>query len=480
MNQRLCNKRQRFSIRKYHFGAASVLVGALLLLGQGTVSASENIPSNVELGPVNLSRGGGDSVSEETQIASMETEESANQQSLQAPSVEPQSPATVSVDPDNNGSSAVAEETGDFAENASAPISDGLVSAERDSESLDTKTPDSLYAMRSAPNIETRSAEERAAYVGSERSAESDVAPMLRNAAQLADKYEIPGNKFVYMVYTGENTRPDEILKQGLVLKDKAAGEEITDKATIEALVKSVELGVYNGSGVKVNSKFPNSAAGMGTRLFKFNYKVTFVDGSVIDQIKTTSQNKLNDGMPTNSLYVLPGLTMEAKQDLVYEIGTDVPLSQDFEALKQFYTATIAAEAFDTLKSVVASVNFKGPNVVGDKLKTDAVGSYEVQGGFSVIDQKTQQNVADFSLEKPFSYRVIDKGNLREEIEKEKDELTAKLYNDATQTTKDTYDKALAQANLVEQDPKTTQELIDKARAELEKARLGLELQPVV
>ncbi|HEL2028946.1 TPA: FIVAR domain-containing protein, partial [Streptococcus suis] len=410
----------------------------------------------------------------------METEESANQQSLQAPSVEPQSPATVSVDPDNNGSSAVAEETGDFAENASAPISDGLVSAERDSESLDTKTPDSLYAMRSAPNIETRSAEERAAYVGSERSAESDVAPMLRNAAQLADKYEIPGNKFVYMVYTGENTRPDEILKQGLVLKDKAAGEEITDKATIEALVKSVELGVYNGSGVKVNSKFPNSAAGMGTRLFKFNYKVTFVDGSVIDQIKTTSQNKLNDGMPTNSLYVLPGLTMEAKQDLVYEIGTDVPLSQDFEALKQFYTATIAAEAFDTLKSVVASVNFKGPNVVGDKLKTDAVGSYEVQGGFSVIDQKTQQNVADFSLEKPFSYRVIDKGNLREEIEKEKDELTAKLYNDATQTTKDTYDKALAQANLVEQDPKTTQELIDKARAELEKARLGLELQPVV
>lgn len=298
MNQRSCNKRQRFSIRKYHFGAASVLVGALLFLGQGTVSASENTGSSVDLAPGNLS------------------------------------PATVSVDPDNNGSSAVAEETGDFAGNASAPTSDRLVSAVSDLESHDATTPDSLYAMRSAPDRETRSAEERAATLENDTS-NFDIGPTLRNAAQLADKYEIPGNKLVYMIYTGEDTRPDEILKQGLVLKEKNTGQEITDKTTIESLVKSVELGVYNGSKVKVDSKFPNSAAGMGTRLFKFNYKVTFVDGSVINQIQTTSQNKLNDGMPTNSLYVLPGLTMEAKQDLVYEIGTDVPLSQDFEALKQ-------------------------------------------------------------------------------------------------------------------------------------------------
>ncbi|WP_415671321.1 sialoglycan-binding domain-containing protein, partial [Streptococcus pluranimalium] len=167
---------------------ASVLLGALLLLGQGTVSASENTASSVELAPGNLSQE--DSASGETPIASIEKEESANQ-TFQEPSVEPQSPATVSVDADNRGYSAIAEETGDLAENDSAstqddldgdgfsndaedvadsdkndaaPISDRLVSDVSDSEILDTKTPASLYTTRSAADIETRSAEKRATH----------------------------------------------------------------------------------------------------------------------------------------------------------------------------------------------------------------------------------------------------------------------------------------------------------------------------
>ncbi len=407
MNQRTYNKRQRFSIRKYHFGAASVLVGALLLLGQGTVSASENTASSVELAPGNLSQG--DSASGETPIASIEKEESANQ-TFQEPSVEPQSPATVSVDADSRGYSAVAEETGDLAENDSAstqddldgdgfsndaedavdsdkndaaPISDRLADDVSDSEILDAKTPASLYTTRSVADIETRSAKKRAAHVGSERSfalrstvsleseaaalekntSNVDIDPTLRSATLLADQYEISGNKTVYMVYNGQNSRPDEILKQGLVLKEIATGTEITDKKTIESLVKSVELGVYKGNRAKVDNEFPNSAAGMGTRAFQFNYKVTFQDGSFIDQIKVTKQNngdyKLNPGMPVNNLYVLPGITIEGKKDLVYEIGADVPLNYTFEDLKKFYTATISANAFDTLKEVVDTVTFE-------------------------------------------------------------------------------------------------------------------------
>ena len=38
--------RQRFSIRKYHFGAASVLLGAALVLGGGQVAADEPSASN--------------------------------------------------------------------------------------------------------------------------------------------------------------------------------------------------------------------------------------------------------------------------------------------------------------------------------------------------------------------------------------------------------------------------------------------------
>ncbi|WP_415671316.1 GA-like domain-containing protein, partial [Streptococcus pluranimalium] len=503
-------------------------LGALLLLGQGTVSASENTASSVELAPGNLSQE--DSASGETQIASIEKEESANQ-TFQEPSVEPQSPATVSVDADSRGYSAVAEETGDLAENDSAstqddldgdgfsngaedaddsdkndaaPISDRLADDVSDSEILDTKTPTSLYTTRSAADIETRSAEKRATHVGSERSvalrstvsleseeaalekntSNFDIDPTLRSATQLADQYEIPGNKIVYMIYTGENRRPDEILKQGLVLKEITTGTEITDKKTIESLVKSVELGVYKGNRAKVDNQFPNSAAGMGKRAFVFNYKVTFVDGSEINQIKTRLQNngdyKLIDGMPANSLYVLPGVTMQGKTDLVYEIGTEVPLAYNFDGLKQFYTATVATTEFETLKPMVETVDFVGSNVVGNKLKTDKVGSYEVEGGFSVKDQKTQQDFKTFSVRVPFTYRVIDKSSLREELGKVNENLTTKLYNDATQTTKDTYDKALEQANSVEKDLKTTQELIEKAQGELEKARLGLELQPVV
>ncbi|MGT2714330.1 sialoglycan-binding domain-containing protein, partial [Streptococcus pluranimalium] len=123
MNQKSCNKRQRFSIRKYHFGAASVLLGALLLLGQGTVSASENTASNAEVAPVSLSQG--DSASGETQMASKDTEESANQH-LQVPSVELQSPTTVSVDADNNGHRGVAEETVDLAEKNPASTPEDL------------------------------------------------------------------------------------------------------------------------------------------------------------------------------------------------------------------------------------------------------------------------------------------------------------------------------------------------------------------
>ena len=272
MNQRSCNKRQRFSIRKYHFGAASVLVGALLFLGQGTVSASENTGSSVDLAPGNLSPATV-SVDPDNNGSSAVAENTASSVELAPGNL---SPATVSVDPDNNGSSAVAEETGDFAGNASAPNSDGLVSAVRDSERHDATTPDSIYAMRSAPDIETRSAEERAADVGSGPS-ESEASEFASNS--VSDPNELVEEHDYYYAASWERTSDIvemETKEQRYYYKDQAHkeavgtiigshGKEIKVTAKIESTNGTDEDGSYffNGGDMSNNAGPGDSYAGL-------------------------------------------------------------------------------------------------------------------------------------------------------------------------------------------------------------------------
>ena len=57
-------KLTRFSIRKYHFGAASVAVASLLFFGNGTVQAAENASAATDGTHQRVAGGGGDSSGE--------------------------------------------------------------------------------------------------------------------------------------------------------------------------------------------------------------------------------------------------------------------------------------------------------------------------------------------------------------------------------------------------------------------------------
>ncbi|MGT2965136.1 Rib/alpha-like domain-containing protein [Streptococcus acidominimus] len=77
---------QRFSIRKYHFGAASVLLGAALLLGMPTVQADEEVKADTEL----MSRPEDEEVKADTELTSQPTaEEKEVSPVVESPTVEP-------------------------------------------------------------------------------------------------------------------------------------------------------------------------------------------------------------------------------------------------------------------------------------------------------------------------------------------------------------------------------------------------------
>ncbi|MFH6802453.1 Rib/alpha-like domain-containing protein, partial [Streptococcus suis] len=135
------HQKQRFSLRKYHFGAASVLLGTALVFGGAQVSAEEVTATGT---------------AENTTLIANETENGEEG----APASEPSTTSTeenTSVAPAESGTTAVAEQPA--AENSSATgeviyllSKDGLESAiaSAKSQDLSTKTSDSVAVLLAA------------------------------------------------------------------------------------------------------------------------------------------------------------------------------------------------------------------------------------------------------------------------------------------------------------------------------------------